>query len=219
MAGNIGGEKRKAERVLRQAALDWAQREYDQLTEQLRKQGPEGFNIKKSELISIRKDYEALPQAEKAALDALQATAHQRQLHQFLDRCFIDRADIKDLGPARKAALRSFGIETAADIERNKVRQVRGFGERLTAAMLDWRKSCERQFAFNPKLAVSDSERAQVRSRFSAKMVSLETQLTNGAGDLQRFSKEAVPKVAGLKTQAEWAAQKLAQAKADLTVV
>ena len=219
MAGNTGGEQRKEEQKLRQAALEWAQREYEQVVTQLKQNGPEGFHAKKKELASLRNDYGNLPQAEKAALDVLHATAHKRQLHQFLDRCFIDQADIKDVGPARKAALRSFGIETAADVERNQVRQVRGFGERLTAAMVDWRKSCERRFTFNPNQAVSDAERAQLRSKFAGKKASLERQLSNGASELQRFSKEAMVRAAGLKTQAEWAAQKLAQAQADLSAL
>lgn len=219
MAGNTGGEQRKEEQKLRQAALEWAQREYEQVVTQLKQNGPEGFHAKKKELASLRDDYGNLPQAEKAALDELHATAHKRQLHQFLDRCFIDQADIKDVGPARKAALRSFGIETAADVERNKVRQVRGFGERLTAALVDWRKSCERRFTFNPNQAVSDTERAQLRSKFAGKKASLERQLSNGPPELQRFSKEATVRAAGLKTQAEWAAQKLAQAQADLSAL
>ncbi len=218
-AGNAGGEKREAERQLRKAALDWAQKEYDQILAQLKQYGPEGFHAKKKELASLRNEYENLPQAEKAALDELHATAHKRQLHQFLDRCFIDQADIKDVGPARKAALRSFGIETAADVKRNRIQQVRGFGERLTAAMLDWRKSCERRFTFNPKQAVSDTERAQVRSKIAAKKAAIEVQLSNGASELQRFSKDATVKASSLKTQAEWAAQKLAQAKADLAAL
>lgn len=219
MAGNVGAEQRKAERQTRQAALSWAQREYDQVVAQLKQCGPEGFLAKRKEFASLRDEYINLGQAEKTALDALQATAHRRQLHQFLDRCFIDQANIKDLGPARKAALRSFGIETAADVERNRVLQVRGFGERLTAALVDWRKSCERRFTFNPNQAVSDSERSQVRSRFAAKKASIESQLSNGASELHRFNKESAAKAAGLKTQAEWAAQKLAQAQADLAAM
>lgn len=219
MAGNAGGEQRRAERQLRQAALDWAQKEYDQVVAQLKQHGPEGFHARKRELASLRNDYSNLPQAEKLALDELHATAHQRQLHQFLDRCFIDRAEIKDVGPARKAALRSFGIETAADVERNRVRQVRGFGERLTAAIVDWRKSCERRFTFNPNQAVSDTERSQVRFKFAVKKAAMEGQLSNGAAELQRFNKEASVRAAGLRTQAEWAAQKLAQAQADLAAL
>lgn len=219
MAGNAGGEQRKAERQLRKAALDWAQKEYDQVVAQLKQLGPEGFHERKKELASLRNEYGSLPQAEKAQLDELHATAHQRQLHQFLDRCFIDRADIRDVGPARKAALRSFGIETAADVERNRVRQVRGFGERLTTAMMDWRKSCERRFTFNPSQAVSDAERAQVRSKFAAKKASIEARLSNGAAELQRFSSEGMMKATSLKTQAEWAAQKLSQAQADFAAL
>ena len=219
MAGNVGAEQRKLERQTRKAALDWAQREYDQVVTWLKQCGPEGFLAKRKEITSLRDEYINLGQAEKAALDDLRTTAHRRQLHKFLDRCFIDQASIKDLGPARKAALRSFGIETAADVERNRVRQVKGFGERLTASLMDWRMSCERRFTFNPNQAVSDTERSQIHSRFAAKKASIESQLSNGASDLHRFSKESAAKAAGLKNQAEWAAQKLAQAQADLTAI
>ncbi len=45
---------------------------------------------------------------------------------------FIDVASIPGVGPARKAALRCFGIETAADVTRRSVKQVKGFGDHLT---------------------------------------------------------------------------------------
>lgn len=219
MAPEIGGEKRKAEQQARRASLELAQREYDHLGTQLKQCGPEGFAAKKKAVVSLRSEYENLPKTEKAELDRLHATAHQRQLHQFLDCFFIDQAEISGVGPARKAALRSFGIETAADINRNRVMQVKGFGEQLTSLLLDWRKNCERQFIFNPNQAVSEADRMQVRSKFAAKKAAIETQITKAADDLSRFSQETTIRASRLMPQVEMAAQKLAQAQADLSGV
>lgn len=216
MAGNLGFDERNAEKQIRKAALDLAKRQYDHNVVELNKCGPEGFHVKRQELARLRDEYTNLGQSEKSALNDLQASAYSRQLNYFLDRCFIDQAIIKDLGPARKAALRSFGIETAADVDRNRVSQVRGFGDRLTTALLDWRKSCERRFTFNPNQAISDSDRLQISSKFVAKKGSLEILLTNGVFELQRFNKESTMKAVALRAQVELAAQKLAQAQADL---
>lgn len=219
MASTAGGEERKAERKLRAAALEWAEREYNQLVEQLQQCGPDGFHAKKGGLATARNEYINLPKGEKEELDRLHASARERQLKAFLDRCFIDSANIKDVGPARKAALRSFGIETAADVERSKVRQVRGFGERLTSSMMDWRASCERRFTFNPAQAVTESDRKALRAKYASRKSAIEAQLVVGAEELQRFNRDAMVKAAALKPQIEWAAQKVAQARKDLSLL
>lgn len=219
MTGRAGGEQRKAERQLRQAALDWARKEHEQLIAQIKQCGPEGFQAKKQELAALRNEYQNLPRSEKDELDKLHTTAHARQKHAFLDRCFIDSANIKDVGPARKAALRSFGIETAADVDRGRVRQVKGFGDRLTSTMMDWKASCERRFTFNPANAVTDAERHALRAKCAARKLAIEVQLTNGAGELQRFNQTASVRVTSLKPQIEWAVKKLAQAQRDLSLL
>ena len=138
MAGTAGSYERAAERSRRSAALQTAKEDYDELVERVQRDaGPAGFQAKRAELAKLRDEYQALPQSEKQALDKLHSTAHERQKQKFLDGCFIDVASIPGVGPARKAALRSFGIETAADASRSKVMQVRGFGESLTRAVTD----------------------------------------------------------------------------------
>ncbi|WP_368859810.1 helix-hairpin-helix domain-containing protein, partial [Escherichia coli] len=100
---------------------------------------------------------------------------------------FIDAASIPGVGPARKAALRSFGIETAADVTRRGVKQVKGFGDHLTQAVIDWKASCERRFVFRPNEAVTPAERQAVMAKMAAKRHRLESALTVGATELQRF--------------------------------
>ena len=123
------------------------------------------------------------------------------------------------MGPARKTALKSFGIETAADVTKNAVMQVRGFGPNLTRAVLDWRASCERRFQFNPNLAVTDNDRNAVRAKHAVRKKSLEPQLSAGAAELTSYTSMAKNRLDQLRMQAETAARVLAQTRADLAMI
>lgn len=220
MAGNAGASERKAETTRRRNELEAARSEYERLVEQAKKAaGPEGFQALKAESSNIRRQLEELPRAEKEAIDKLHATAHERQKQKFLEKCFLDNASISGVGPARKAALRSFGIETAADVTKSRVMGVRGFGEGLTRAVLDWKATCERRFRFNPAAAVSEADRNAVRAKYVAKRVAFERSLTAAPAKLHQFRQKAEVMSASVKPQLENAARKLAQAQADYSLL
>lgn len=220
VAGRAGSSERSAEKSRRSAIRQAARQEYDDQVELAQRvAGPVGFQTKRAELSKLRDEHQTLLHAEKDELNKLHATAQERQKHKFLDACFIDSASISGVGPARKAALRSFGIETAADVSRNGVMQVRGFGDSLTSAVMDWKASCERRFVFNPANAVSAAERGAVRSKFGARKVYIEAALTRGANELQNYGHRATNQMARLQLQLEAAARKLAQAEKDLSAL
>ena len=216
---NIGGPERREERMRRQAARDAAQRDYDQITDRVRQEvGPELFAKKKRDLARLRDEYQHLPEREKTEIANLHATAEARQKHQFLERHFLDAATISGVGPAKKAALRSFGIETAADVAWANVIAVKGFGEVLTRAVVDWRKACERRFVFNPRTAVTEPDKNAVRAQIATRKRTLENTLSAGAPELQRLRQEISNKTNTLLPRLDAASQKLAQAQADLGV-
>lgn len=218
--GDIGRAEREAERTKRKAARDAAQQAYDQIVARVRQEiGLEVFSKKKQELARLRDEYQHLPEREKTEIANLHATAEARQKHQFLERQFLDAASISGVGPAKKAALRSFGIETAADVTWNKVIAVKGFGEVLTRAVVDWRKACERRFVFNPNLAVTEADKNAVRAQIATRKRALEITLNAGAAELQRARQEMVNKSNTLVPLLQAASQKLAQAQADLNVI
>ncbi|MBP0600747.1 helix-hairpin-helix domain-containing protein [Herbaspirillum sp. LeCh32-8] len=219
-AGSAGGAARVAEKERRSSIRKQAQAEYEQLTQILRGEaGPEMFVGKKSELTKIRDELQNLPQLETKAVEELKHTAYERQKHKFLDRCFIDSATISGVGPARKAALRSFGIETAADVTKQRVMQVRGFGDSLTRAVLDWKASCERRFTFNPANAVSTADKDAVLNKFRLRKVLLEKNMMAGPAELKRLYERAQHRRGELMPQLEQAAKRLAQASADLALL
>lgn len=215
VTGNMGSTERAEEKRLRKAALDWAQSEYTNIVKQYNDRGREGFSKLRQELSACKSEYQSLADAERAEMEKLKSTAQARQLQKHMDSFFIDSASISGLGPARKSALRSFGIETAADCERNKIRSIRGFGDGLTRAVMDWKASCERRFVFNPGNAITPADRAKVRNTYANRQAALETRISAGAAELTRFRDGASASTSALMPQVEWAAKKLGQAKLD----
>jgi DNA-binding helix-hairpin-helix protein with protein kinase domain len=219
-AGSSGSTERAAERAKRKTAEDSARNAFNSLVERMKKEaGPDGFHQKKEEYKKLRDELQALPALESQELSKLHSTAQERQKQKFLERLFIDSADISGVGPARKAALRSFGIETAADVSRNRVMQIKGFGESLTRAVTDWKASVERRFVFNPATAVSEADKNSVRSKIGARKSTISATLAGAAAELQRFKQLAASRASALQPQLDQAAKQLAQAQSDLTLL
>ncbi|MBY0248649.1 MAG: hypothetical protein K2Q17_13375 [Nitrospiraceae bacterium] len=218
--GDLGEDERRAEKAKRQAARDIAQQAYDQIVTRVQQEiSLELFCRKKRELAQLADEYKHLPEREKTKIANLHATAEARQKLKFLERFFIDAATISGVGPAKKAALRSFGIETAADVTWHKVIAVKGFGEALTRIMLDWRKACERGFSFHPHLAVTDADKNAVQAQIATRKRTLEITLNVGAANLQGLRKEMIDRANVLNPLLQTASQKLAQTNADLSVI
>ena len=220
VVSGLGSTERQTERNKRQTARDAAQQAYDQIVGRIRTEvSPEAFAKKKLDLARLRDEYQRLPEREKSEITNLHTTAEARQKKQFLDRHFIDGATISGVGPAKKAALRSFGIETAADVTWAKVIAVKGFGEVLTRAVVDWQKACERRFVFNPRIAVTDADQNAVRAQIATRKRTIEITLNAGAAELQRTRQEMANKANALTPILHAASQELAQAQADMKII
>ena len=102
------------------------------------------------ELDAQRTRYRDLHVTRQARLDELGGKVRERQLQIFLDTFSIERADIDAIGPARVATLQSYGVETAADVNRATILAIPGFGPAYTERLLDWRRAVERASAWAP---------------------------------------------------------------------
>ena len=98
------------------------------------------------------------------------------QREKYLDRFKISRAKIALVGELRKAALRSYGIETAADIDNLAQANIAGFGPQLRTNLAAWQRKHEAGFRFN-KNTKSPKESAIVqRADRECEKVKLEMQ-------------------------------------------
>lgn len=214
---SIGAKEMSAERSRRQDALAIAQKAFEIIVERARKEAfSELFDKKRQDLSRLRDEYLSLPSRENSEIAELQASAAARQKQKFLERHFIDTATIVGVGPAKKIALRSFGIETAADVNWNNVIAVWGFGPVLTRAVVEWRKSCERRFVFDPGRAVTDADRDAVRARIAARRRAIEIGLNAGATELVKLRQEMVSRAQVLRPLLQESGRNLAQAQADV---
>lgn len=104
-------------------------------------------------------------------LKKLKESHRERQLQDFLDRHLIKRAKIKSISPSLVTSLASYGIESAADIDYNRIRSLPQFGEVRTGNLVSWRKELERSFQYNPSTQSRDiSAQNQINNEFDLKM-------------------------------------------------
>jgi len=112
--------------------------------------------------------------------------------------------------------LSSYGIETAADIERGRVMSISGFGESLTRNLLDWLKGHERNFRFNPSESIDPTDAAAVERDITTRRQKLLQALKQGPQVLQRKVVQINEARVRLQPfiEPKWAAFKLAQERA-----
>ncbi len=146
-----------------------------------------------AEIMKVRSDLDVAIAAYKGQEDVLRrelmvlkSDRESRQRQVYLDRFSIRHANISGIGPAKTAMLISFGIETAADVTRNDVLRVPGFGDVMTGKLVAWRRGYESRFNYDPKPNAQDAadERA-LRSRFAVEKAKLESMIRNGLGALR----------------------------------
>jgi DNA-binding helix-hairpin-helix protein with protein kinase domain len=174
------------------------------------------FSEQLEQLQNLRTQYDALPQKRLQALQQLEANKYRLQVHAYLDACRIFHARIRGIGDARKAALQSYGIETAADITDQRVLAVPGFGPVALSNLKNWRNQQERRFRFNPNKGVDQADKDAVERTILTEKISLERKLNEGLSKLAVSSQHIVTRRRALLAQAEQAAGDLAQAEADL---
>ena len=116
----------------------------------LRRIGFSEISALRTETDGLISQYQRLDADLNQELARVRSTREERQRQAFLDTFLIARAKIPGVGPAKRATLAAFSIESAADIDYSAVRGVPGFGEALTSNMLTWRREQEAKFRYNP---------------------------------------------------------------------
>lgn len=159
-----------------------------------RNAGAGRFDAQKAELLGIAASYRALPTVEREMLQTLEFKKRDLQMQKHLEAYKISLARIIGIGDGRKMTLRSFGIETAWDIKSTSITAVPGFGPKLAKTLIDWRRSIESSFKFEPNQPTDPKEIARVRSDIATRRNVMETALIKGIRDLETIKAEALAK-------------------------
>ena len=109
-----------------------------------------GLDDLKESLVENKVAYEALALEEAQRIKNYQNEREAIHLAKWLESFRIRNYKIVGVGPAKLAALASYGIETAADATPEKVLRVPGFGAINSKLLFEWRKKCAHGFVCNP---------------------------------------------------------------------
>jgi DNA-binding helix-hairpin-helix protein with protein kinase domain len=151
-----------------------------------------GFLTQRNLASDIIRQFQALQGEESRRLAELKVRQQEAQLTAFLECFYIDHpgTKIKGVGNGRKVVLRSYGIETAADVVQHRIQQISGFGPKLTGDIVAWRKSLERRFVFNPNQPINPADIATVKAQIVGQQIELEKKLRTAHSDLQNSSQQ-----------------------------
>lgn len=163
-------------------------------------------------------EYRALDATLAAELSKLKTTREARQRTAYLDRFHLRHADIVGIGPAKKATLMSYGIETAADLVRAKIVSVPGFGDATAQRLLAWRSSHELGFRYNPDASDAQAEQA-LRGKFAARKVDLQLRLLSATSALRTGRPQLLEKAKRPDSRLQEAQRELARAEHELRAI
>ena len=195
--------------------LEGAENEWRQTAEWYQ----QSFDGLKRSLESLKTDYLRLKPQYEQEYRELERNKEAAQRDQFLQTLFIRDFDIPGIGPTREAVLRSYGIETAYDIEQWHILQIGGFGPVLTGNLLAWKRDAASRFHFNAGKAVSSSEVAALEGKYRQSKQGIEAKLRTGLGELRGCSEKADRHLPQLYARIPGLVAHAVQAKVDLQVL
>ena len=176
--------------------------------------GNANFLEKKTQANGLVAALNDIPNEEKRQIHVLENNKRAAQLHRYLDRYLIANAKIRKVGSGRKAVLASFGIETAADVDRSKILAIQGFGSGLVAELMAWRQNLANKFVYNASEPLNPSDLLALKTRLATRKAELERAIRALATSLQQKSASSLGQRAKLATLANraFAARKQAEA-------
>src|SRR5262249_21356286 len=101
------------------------------------------------------------------------AETKEAQRARYLGAFRIEDAKLTKIGPARCAVLRSWGIDTAADIDEAKIVAIPGFGKYLTDKLVIWRDMKEKTFVPITGTIIDPHDVQRVDRRLAARRTKL----------------------------------------------
>ena len=173
------------------------------------------LHAKQNQLRPLRDEHAGLQAEREKRYRALSSNREQIARKQFLDQFEIERATIPGIGAAKKVMLESFGIETAADVNRNAVLNVPGFGPALTDRLMKWRQEKEARFHFNPNSAIDPRQVADLDRTIQARRAQIEADLVAGRSAILQIRQAAMARRRSLEEAMSAAVEDFSQRTAD----
>lgn len=195
-----------------------AQLAYDAAIVDWRKRiGIEEVIARRQTLEKAKSTYDGLPGEEKRRLGELTIKRRENQLRRHMEGFPLRRAKIRGIGAGKLATLASYGIDTAAQVRRDRVLAVPGFGLVNSQELLAWRASVESRFVYNPSPTQQDrQDEDRVRREIAKEAGRLRGELSSAAADLRAAAATVEQRMAVSDPVVDRAYYDLEQARIDL---
>lgn len=215
LPGRDKAEKIRRKKAFEDARYSWKLWEKKWLAEA----GDKEFISQLAALTRLKNRYEAIEKEYRNAVAALQHTSRERQETKFLEGIYIENCTSPRLNENRRAALRSFGIETAADIDFKKIMGIPGFDQVMANELVAWRKQKEAKFIFDEGKGAPAADVQGLIHTFQPKIRPVERDLLSGVEQLYSLQQKILKNRAKFQPVIEKNARDLAQAHADLSAI
>jgi DNA-binding helix-hairpin-helix protein with protein kinase domain len=151
----------------------------------------------REEILQLQRDWGRLPARYRDETAQLVRDREWLARDQFLKQKLLAEHTIPRIGPGRLQTLASFGIETAFDIQARRILAIKGFGQKLTEILVQWRESVLAEFHFDPGMEVPREDRERVALNFSHNQDSIRIQFRQALEQLdtglQRLQQDIHP--------------------------
>jgi hypothetical protein len=135
----------------------------------------------------LKRNLDALVAEREARIRASAAAEPEaEQRSRYLATFRIEGAKLANIGPARCAVLRSWGIDTAADVDASKISDIPGFGKNLTDKLVIWRDAKERAFVYNGAPIVDPLEVQRIDRDLASRRIKLMRELRERIAEVER---------------------------------
>jgi DNA-binding helix-hairpin-helix protein with protein kinase domain len=153
---------------------------------------PHAFEVKKSDLDQLRRQWDSLSILREKRQRELQARHALLQMETFLDQFELYKAKIDKIGPGRKQILESYGIESASDLSWEALARVPGFGPVFQRKLMNWKTTLEKQFVFNPSKPIDPSHLLRIDQENQKARADLQNKLEKTLCELKRASQQII---------------------------
>lgn len=204
-------------RRARRAAMEEADAQFEAVAARWRAlANTRDLEQRKAELDAKLAAYRGLPAKYTAERARLEADKARLQLRAYLDRFLIEDAKIKGVGRKRRATLRSYGIETALDVEdRLRGTYIPKFGDSTRNALFAWVHHVRLGFRFDAGQPLDPAVLNDLRSRENRERSDLERDLRGGPQALKSLAEQRAAQRESLRSEIIQLAEVAAKARAD----
>ena len=167
--------RRAAARAWKSAAAAWTAQP-----------GPPDVSALRSPIEQVKQQLDALAAERDARIKACSAPEPEdAQRARYLGSFRIEDAKLPNIGPARCAVLRSWGIDTAADIEVAKIAEIPGFGKSLTDKLVIWREMREKAFVPTTNAIIDPLEVQKIDRQLATRRTKLMKELREKIAEVE----------------------------------